>query len=66
MPLGKRLKTLREDKNFSQEYLADELNISQPAYSKWEKGQTDIPYSGLCKIAEIYKISISELTEGLP
>ena len=66
MPLGKRLKNLRESKDLSQENLADELNISQPAYSKWESGQTDISYSILRKIAEYYNITLSELFEGIP
>ena len=66
MPLEKRLKNLRESKDLSQENLADELNISQPAYSKWESGQTDISYSILRKIAEYYNITLSELFEGIP
>jgi transcriptional regulator with XRE-family HTH domain len=66
MTLEKRLKTLRENQNFSQEYVADELGIRQPAYSKWESGQTDVSYQMLIKIAEFYKITLSELMEGIP
>ncbi len=65
MQLGKRLKTLRENRELSQESVADELKVSQPAYSKWESGQTDISYLTLNKIAEFYGISLSELLEGI-
>ena len=63
--LGKRLRTLRESKDLSQETLADEFKISQPAYSKWESGQTDIAFSILRKLAEYYNITLSELFEGV-
>ena len=63
--LGKRLRTLRESKDLSQEILADELKVSQPAYSKWESGQTDIAFSILRKIATYYNITLSELLEGI-
>lgn len=66
MPFGKRLRKLRESKELSQEILADELGISQSAYSKWESGNTDISYSDLRKIAELYGITLSELFEGVP
>lgn len=65
MTLGKRLKTLRENRELSQENLADELKVSQSAYSKWESGQTDISYQTLCKIAEFYGTTMSELLEGI-
>lgn len=65
MTLGKRLKTLRENRELSQENLADELKVSQSAYSKWESGQTDISYQTLCKIAEFYGTKVSELLEGI-
>ena len=65
MLLGKRLKTLRENRELSQENLADELKVSQPAYSKWESDQTDISYQTLCKIAKFYEITVSELLDGI-
>jgi transcriptional regulator with XRE-family HTH domain len=65
MPFGKRLKKLREDRALSQENVADELGVSQPAYSKWESSQTDISYETLNKIAEFYGITLSELFEGI-
>jgi transcriptional regulator with XRE-family HTH domain len=36
MELGTKIKKIRELRNLTQEYLADQLGISQPAYSKLE------------------------------
>lgn len=38
--IGFKLKNLREFNNYSQDYLAKILNISQAAYSKIENGST--------------------------
>ncbi len=37
-----KLKTLREFNNYSHEYIAGQLNISQVAYSKIESGATQL------------------------
>ena len=38
MNFGLKLQELRKAKGFSQEALADQLNISRQAISKWETG----------------------------
>ena len=40
--IGYKIKNIRELKNFTQEYMAEKLDISQAAYSKMEKGDTKI------------------------
>lgn len=59
--VGFKLKTLREFNNYSQEYLAKSLNISQAAYSKIESGTTQLSIEHLVKISEIYRISPSDI-----
>lgn len=59
--IGFKLKTLREFNNFSQEYIAQQLNISQAAYSKIEGGSTQLGIDYLTKLAELYKISPNEI-----
>jgi transcriptional regulator with XRE-family HTH domain len=59
--VGFKLKTLREFNNYSQEYIAKQLNISQAAYSKIENGSTQLSLDHLIKISEIYRISPSDL-----
>jgi transcriptional regulator with XRE-family HTH domain len=53
MIVGQKIKKLRELKNFTQEFMAKELNLSQSAYSKIESGETDIPYSRLEEVAQV-------------
>jgi len=53
----------REQKNYTQEYLAYKLNISQNAYSKIELGYTKITVERIFQIAEVLEITASELLE---
>lgn len=54
----------REEKNYTQEYLAAKLKISQNAYSKIELGYTKITLERLFQIADILETSISHLIEA--
>lgn len=56
-----KIRKVRELKGFSQEYLAQKLNISQRAYSKMECGEIRIEQSRLEAIAEALEISLSQL-----
>lgn len=48
------LRQFRLQKEFSQEYMAAKLNISQEAYSKIELGKTELTVSRLHEIAIIW------------
>ena len=63
MTLGKRLKLLRKMNYYTQQTLAQELNISAQAISKWENDLSEPDLATLRKLAELYKISLSELLE---
>lgn len=41
MNIPKKLKQLREQKNYTQEEIADLLNMSQSAYARMENGKTN-------------------------
>lgn len=60
----RKVKAQREYLNFSQEYVAYELGISQPAYAKIENGNTKIKIERLIKLVEILKIELHEVIEG--
>ena len=52
---------LRNTHGFSQEEIAEKINISRQAYAKWENGAT-IPDIEKCKrLADIYGITIDSL-----
>jgi transcriptional regulator with XRE-family HTH domain len=51
----------RETKNYTQEYLAAKLKISQNAYSKIELGYTKITLERLFQIADVLETSTIDL-----
>lgn len=56
-----KIKLLREARNYTQEYMAEALHISQRAYSSIENGQTQLTVERLYEIAEALKVSIGEI-----
>ena len=54
----KRLRDLREDKDFTQTDIAKILGMSQTGYSKYETGENDIPTQILIKLADFYDTSV--------
>jgi transcriptional regulator with XRE-family HTH domain len=42
MALAQKLRSLRESRRFSQEYMASKIGVSQPDYSKIESGKVSI------------------------
>ncbi len=59
--IGKKIVSLRREKNMTQTELADRLNVSFQAVSNWERGQSMPDISKLPELAEIFEISIDEL-----
>lgn len=53
-----RLKDLREDKDLNQTEIGRILGTSQKQYSRWETGETEIPFHCVIKLAKFYNISI--------
>lgn len=58
------IKKHRESMNYSQEYIARQLGISQPAYAKLENGNTRITLKRLFKLAEILQRDPKEFLTG--
>ncbi len=56
-----KIRRLRELQNLTQQYFADQLGISQRAYSKIENGQTCLSVERLCAIAAILGCPVSVL-----
>lgn len=64
MTLGKRIAMLRRQKGLKQEDLANELDVSPQAVSKWENDQTCPDISLLPKLAQLLNVSVDELLSG--
>lgn len=58
---GQKLRMLREFRNYSQEYIAEKLGITQNAYSRIENNQTKITTDRLSRLAIILNIPPVEL-----
>lgn len=61
MKISEKLIELRKTNNLSQEDLADKLEISRQAISKWECEEALPDTENLIKLSKIYNISIDEL-----
>lgn len=61
MEFSKKLYELRKEKSFSQEELADKLNVARQTISKWENGTTTPDTNNLIELSKIFEISIDEL-----
>lgn len=53
-----RLADLREDADEKQETIAKLLGTSQTQYSRWERGEREIPFHKVITLAHYYKVSI--------
>ena len=59
--LGEKMKSLRKQKNISQEVLASYLGVSFQAVSKWENGNTMPDVAMIPAIASFFGVSTDEL-----
>lgn len=59
--LNKNLKTIRNNKGFTQEELANRLHVTRQTISKWEKGYSVPDADLLSKLADELDVSVSEL-----
>lgn len=59
--LGKRLKKLRKEHEYTQDFLADYLNVTRPAIGYYEKGTNEPPLQTLIKLADLYQVSLDWL-----
>lgn len=58
-----RLKELREENKYTQQYIADILNIRQNTYSQYENEKREIPIRALIVLAKLYDVSVDYILE---
>ena len=61
MEYKRRMKDLREDSDFTQEFVAHYLGTSQTMYARYERGANEMPVRHLLKLCELYKVSADYL-----
>lgn len=61
MPLSQKIQTLRKERNLTQEALADQLNVSRQALSKWELGVSTPEADKIVQLSEYFNVSTDYL-----
>jgi transcriptional regulator with XRE-family HTH domain len=61
--IGEKIKTFREMRNYSQQYMAEKLGISQPDYSNIEKGAVTLGVDRLFSIAQILGVTVNTILD---
>ncbi|MBQ2676762.1 MAG: helix-turn-helix transcriptional regulator [Clostridia bacterium] len=59
----RRIKDLREDRDWTQQKVADMLHICRSTYSAYENGANAFPIEILISLSKIYKTSIDYLLD---
>lgn len=63
MKTHEKIRIFREANQWSQEYMAENLNMSSSGYAKIERGETKLYIDKLQKIAQIFNINIQDLMD---
>jgi transcriptional regulator with XRE-family HTH domain len=53
----RRIKDLREDHDYTQEYVARVLGTSQSMYARYERAANELPIRHLIKLCQLYNVS---------
>lgn len=56
-----RIRDMREDRDLTQQQVAKYLQCDQSLYSKYERGERDVPLHLMVKLAAFHKTSIDYL-----
>lgn len=62
MKMNDRLRTIRIEKGFTQEELANKMNVSQKTISSWETGRTSPKFEESRRLCELYGCTLEYLT----
>lgn len=64
MSVNEKIRKIREAKDWSQEQMAEKLNMSLNGYAKIERGESKIYLDKLEQIAQVFDIDIVELMQS--
>lgn len=63
MGMHDKIRMMRELRQWSQEEMAERMNMSPSGYAKIERGETRLQYDKLVQIAQIFNINLSDLVD---
>ena len=61
MSIGQNIKKIREDKNLTQQQIAELIHMHRSNYSKIESGQREISVDALNKVARYFGMTIDQI-----
>ncbi|QAT51354.1 XRE family transcriptional regulator [Caproiciproducens sp. NJN-50] len=61
MKMRLRIRDMREDHDLTQRQVAEYLMCDQSLYSKYERGEREIPLNVVIQLAQYYKTSVDYL-----
>lgn len=64
--LGERIREVRKESGFSQEQLALHADLDRSYVGGIERGERNISFLTLIKIAKCLKCDVSKITKGIP
>lgn len=64
MKLGEMIYNMRKQKGFSQEKLAEEVNVSRQTISNWELGETSPNPEQLKLLSKVFNVSVDQLLDN--
>ena len=56
-----RIRDMREEKGITQQQISEYLNCDQSLYSKYERGEREVPLEIMVKLAMLFETSIDYL-----
>ncbi len=59
--IGYKLRSIRERKKYTQEFVAEGLGMSPINYGRIERGEASLAYEDLQKLSEIFEMEISDI-----
>ncbi|AHG77037.1 helix-turn-helix domain-containing protein [Mannheimia varigena] len=64
MGMHDKIRLMREVRQWSQEEMANKMNMSLSGYAKIERGETKLHYDKLVQIAQIFNMNLSDLIDS--
>ena len=61
MKTASKIRTIRQLRGYSQEYMAMKLDLSQSAYGKIERGESDVTLTRVEEISRVFEMSVVDI-----
>ena len=62
--IGKMISSLRKEKGMTQSELAEKMNVTDKAVSKWERDLSCPDINTISKLADVLEVSVDELLQA--